>query len=138
VSAIATVLWIVVESYVTISMIASLVSRNVRLMSLRWLDMSITIAAYTRRRSDRTFSMSRELSISAISIRGGGEQDVDAGRVAPEHVGQVGLGDPVGGQVEDGRRVDRDLQERAQVAKLQAAVDEHRLLGRAGRARPRG
>ena len=36
---------IVVEAYVTISMIASLASRKVRLMSMRWLDMSITIAA---------------------------------------------------------------------------------------------
>ena len=42
-SAIAIVLWIVVESYVTISTIVSLASRNARLMSLIWLDMSITI-----------------------------------------------------------------------------------------------
>ena len=40
----AIVLWIVVESYVTISMIVSLASRNARLMSLIELDMSITIA----------------------------------------------------------------------------------------------
>ena len=38
---------------------------------------------------------------------------------------EVGFGDPVGRQVEDRRRVDRDLEQRAQVAELEAAVDEH-------------
>ena len=54
-----------------------------------------------------------------------GEQDVDARRIAPQDVAQVRLGDPVGRQVEDRRRVDRDLEQRAQVAELEAAVDEH-------------
>ena len=40
-------------------------------MSLSWLDMSMTIASYTRRRSDSTLSTSRGVSISAISMRGG-------------------------------------------------------------------
>ena len=53
------------------------------------------------------------------------EQDVDARRVAPQDVAEVRLGDPVGRQVEDRRRVDRDLEQRAQVAELEAAVDQH-------------
>ncbi len=56
------------------------------------------------------------------------EQDVDPGRVAPEHVAQVGFGDPVGRQVEDRRGVDRHLEQRAEVAELEAAVDQHGLL----------
>ena len=66
------------------------------------------------------------------------EQDVDARRVAPQDVAQVRLGDPVGRQVEDRRRVDRHLEQRAQVAELEAAVDQHGPLARAGRGRPRG
>ena len=54
-----------------------------------------------------------------------GEQDVDPRRVAPEDVLEVRLGDPVGRQVEDRRRVDRHLEERPQVAELEAAVDQH-------------
>ena len=53
-----------------------------------------------------------------------GEQDVDPRRVAPEDVAEVRLGDPVGRQVEDRRRVDRDLEQRPQVAELEAAVDQ--------------
>ena len=52
------------------------------------------------------------------------EQDVDARRVAPQDVAEVGLGDPVGRQVEDRGRVGGDLEQRAQVAELEAAVDE--------------
>ena len=52
------------------------------------------------------------------------EQDVDPRRVAPQDVAEVRLGDPVGRQVEDRRGVDRDLEQRAQVAELEAAVDE--------------
>ena len=47
------------------------------------------------------------------------------GRVAPEDVAEVRFRDPVGRQVEDRRRVDRDLEQRAQVAELEAAVDQH-------------
>ena len=66
------------------------------------------------------------------------EQDVDARRVAPEHVGQVRFGDPVGRQVEDRRRVVGHLQQRAQVAELDAAVDEHGPLAELAHARPPG
>ena len=40
-------------------------------MSLSADDMSMTIEPYTRRRSDMTLSMSRGVTISAISTRGG-------------------------------------------------------------------
>ena len=56
------------------------------------------------------------------------EQDVDARRVAPEDIAKVGFGDPVGRQVEDGRRVAGDLQQRAQIAELEAAVDQDGAL----------
>ena len=59
---------------------------------------------------------------------GRGQQDVDARRVAPEDIAQVGLGDPVGRQVEDRGGVGRHLQEGAQVAELETAVDEDRAL----------
>ena len=52
------------------------------------------------------------------------EQDVDPGRVAPQHVLEVRLLDPVRRQVEQRRRVDRHLEQRPQVAELEAAVDE--------------
>ena len=47
------------------------------------------------------------------------------GRVAPEDIAEVRFGDPVGRQVEDRWSVARDLQQRAQVAELEAAVDQH-------------
>ena len=67
-----------------------------------------------------------------------GEQDVDPRRVAPEDVLEVRFGDAVGRQVEDRGRVDRHLEQRPQVAELEAAVDQHRPLARPGRWRPRG
>ena len=57
-----------------------------------------------------------------------GEEDVDPRGIAPEDVLEIRLGDPIGRQIEDRRRVDRDLEQRAQVAELEAAVDEHRPL----------
>ena len=72
--------------------------------------------------------MSRGVSISAISMRGGASRmsmpDGSRHRTSLE----VRLGDPVGRQVEDRRRVDRHLEQRAQVAELEAAVDQHRAL----------
>ena len=50
------------------------------------------------------------------------------GRVAPQDVAQVRLGDAIGRQVEDRRRVGGHLEQRPQVAELEAAVDQHRAL----------
>ena len=68
--------------------------------------------------------MSRTLTISAISIRGGASRMSMPGRVAPQDVLEVALADPVGRQVEDRGGVRRHPQERAQVAELEAAVNE--------------
>ena len=56
------------------------------------------------------------------------EEDVDPGWVAPEDVLEVRLGNTVRRQIEDRGRVDGDLQERAQVAELEAAVDQDGAL----------
>ena len=53
-----------------------------------------------------------------------GEEDVDARRVAPHHLGEVLLADPIGRQVDDARRDGGDAQQAAQVAELERSVDE--------------
>ena len=81
-------------------------------------------------------STSRAVTISAISTRGGASRMSmpDGSRQSTSR--EVRLGDAVGRQVEDRRRVDRHLQERPQVAELEAAVDQDGpLLGLADRHR---
>ena len=105
-------------------MIVSLASRNARLMSLRWLDMSMTMRAVDApQERQHLLDVARRHHLGHLDARRG-EQDVDPRRVAPEHVAEVGLGDPVGRQVQDRRRVDRHLEQRPQVAELEAAVDQ--------------
>ena len=60
------------------------------------------------------------------------EEDVDAGGVTPQHVREVRLADPVGRQVQDGRRVRGHLEERAEIAELEARVHQASLPTLAG------
>ena len=87
-------------------MIVSLASRKPRLMSLidaRHVDHDRAVDAPQQRQD--LVDVARRDHLGHLDARRR-EQDVDARRVAPQDVGQVRLGDPVGRQVEDRRGVD--------------------------------
>ena len=74
---------------------------------------------------DRLLHVARRDHLGHLHARGS-EQDVDPGRIAPHHIANVRLLDPIRRQIEDRRHVIGDFEEGPQVAVLEAAVNEGR------------
>ncbi len=124
---------IVVASYVTISRIVSAWSRSARVSSSSPTpgidDHEVVQPAHQRQ---RLLDVADEDHLGHLDP-GRCEQDVDVGRPAPEHVGEIRFGDPVGRKVEHRWRIARRTEEAAQVPELDAAIDERRLHPEPGR-----
>ena len=100
--------------------------------------MSMTMASYTRRSSDSIFSTSRGVTISAISMRGGASRmSIPDGSRHSTSARSDSAIRSVGRSRIDGASTGT-LSSDAQVAELEAAVDEHGPLVELAERRPPG